>query len=72
MRTIVLDIAKSDVYDGNGNLLGRIGTTKTEIDKEKAKIYLSINLILEGAKVRTSFDKEAELDNVGLARAIKL
>ncbi len=71
MKRLVLDIPSNNVYDGNGNLLGRIGDTRTEIDKEKARIYLTVNLILEGANVRISAD-QANLKELNLERAIKI
>lgn len=71
-KKLIIDLETQTVYDDNGFVLGRTGDTKMDIDVEKAKIHLTVNMTFEGASVRLAADKLQTKQDKPLARSIRL
>ena len=56
LEQIIIDIKKGTVFDNKGNSLGHVGDTKTEINTDKAMVYMSVNLIMPAAEFRKISD----------------
>lgn len=56
LEQIIIDIKKGTVFDNKGNSLGHVGDVKTEINTDKAMVYMGVNLIMSAAEFRRVAD----------------
>lgn len=72
IETLIINVKEQQVYDHAGNMLGRTGDTKVEIDTERAKVYLTVNLICDAADFRRVADLLKQKKEAPIERRLKL
>lgn len=57
IERLIIDIKNQQVFDDRGNDLGHTGDVKTEINHEKAMVYMSVNILIPAANFRRIADQ---------------
>lgn len=72
LNRLILDIAEKQIITDSGELLGYTGDTNIEIDHDKGKVYMTVNLIMDAGAFRKAVDAVKEKLENPVSRSIKL